>query len=92
MLASKLVHNQLLYRVKWLGYDKDLAWYPASNFKYSPHKLRDFHLQNQSEPGPPRRLNEWIKAWEDGVDDYDALDDDRLIATRLRASFFQRGG
>ena len=92
VLASKLVRNQLLYRVKWLGYDEDLEWYPASNFKYSPHKLRDFHLQNQSEPGPPRKLDEWIKAWEDGVDDYDVLDDDQPMATRLRASFFQRGG
>src|SRR6266536_2958901 len=55
-------------------------------------KLVHNQLQYQSEPGPPRRLNEWIKAWEDGVDDYDALDDDRPIATRLRASFFQRGG
>ena len=62
VLASKLVCNQLQYRIKWLGYDEDLEWYLASNFKYSPHKLRDFHLQNQSELGPPRRLNEWIKA------------------------------
>ena len=92
IIASKLVRGQLQYRVEWLGHDEDLEWYPASNFKYSPHKLRDFHLQNQSEAGPPRKLEQWIKAWEDGVDDYDELDDDKPMATRLRASFFQTGG
>jgi hypothetical protein len=63
VLASKLVRGKLLYRVKWLGHDEDLDWYLASNLKYSPHKLRDFHLQYASEPGPPRKLQEWQKAW-----------------------------
>jgi hypothetical protein len=34
ILASKLVRGKLLYQVKWLGYDKDLEWCPASNLKY----------------------------------------------------------
>ena len=44
MLALKLVYNQLQYYIKWLGYNKDLKWYLVLNFKYSPHKLRDFYL------------------------------------------------
>jgi Chromo (CHRromatin Organisation MOdifier) domain len=76
LLAVKRVKNQLQYRVKWVGYDEDLDWYPASNLKYSPHKLRDFHLANPKRPGPPKQLNQWLKAWEDGQDDYDNLDSD----------------
>ena len=62
ILAVKKVRNRLWYRVSWLGCDKDLEWYPASNFKYSPHKLRDFHNAHKGLPGPPKLLNKWIKA------------------------------
>jgi transposase InsO family protein len=81
ILAVKQVRGKLLYRASWVGYDEDLEWYPASNFKYSPHKLRDFHAANQDKnlPGPPRLLDQWIKAWENGRDNYDELDDDRPI-------------
>jgi transposase InsO family protein/predicted aspartyl protease len=79
ILAVKLVRNKLLYRASWVGYDEDLEWYPASDFKYSPHKLRDFHAMNKDQPGPPRLLDHWIKAWEDGEDDYDDLEDDRPV-------------
>jgi transposase InsO family protein len=85
ILAVKLSRGMLLYRVDWVGYDEDLEWYPASNFKYSPHKLRDFHAANKDLPGPPRLLDQWIKAWEDGREDYDDLDDDRpIVAKRAR--------
>jgi len=30
------------------------------NFKYSPYKLRNFHLVHPDLPGPPRKLDEWI--------------------------------
>jgi hypothetical protein len=36
--------KRLEYRVDWLGHDDDPIYYPASNFKYSPHLLRAFHL------------------------------------------------
>ncbi|KAF4625297.1 hypothetical protein G7Y89_g12871 [Cudoniella acicularis] len=39
-------------QVQWIGYDEDLEWYPASNFKYAPHKLKEFHLCYQDQPGP----------------------------------------
>jgi hypothetical protein len=58
ILAVKKVKNTLKYRASWVGYDEDPEWYPASNFKYSPHKLRDFHLEHPDLLGPPRRLGE----------------------------------
>jgi hypothetical protein len=79
ILAVKKVRNTLKYRASWVGYDEDPEWYPASDFKYSPHKLRDFHLAHPDLLGLPRRLNEWIAQWEQGVDDYDDLDDDREV-------------
>jgi hypothetical protein len=88
VLASKLVQGKLLYQVKWLGYDEDLDWYLASNLKYLPHKLQDFHLQYASEPGPPRKLQEWQKAWEDRLKDYNNLNNDKLMYTSLKTSFF----
>jgi hypothetical protein len=60
ILAVKKVRNILKYRASWVGYNEDLEWYPASDFKYSPHKLRDFHLAHPDLLGPPCRLNEWI--------------------------------
>ena len=85
-------HNRLKYRVSWVGFDEDLEWYPASDFKYSPHRLKEFHLVHPDLLGPPRKLDEWIKQWENGVDDYDDLDDDRELPISLRADFFRRGG
>jgi hypothetical protein len=92
ILAVKKDRNRLKYRASWVGFDEDPDWYPASDFKYSPHKLRDFHLAHPDLPGPPQKLNEWIKQWEDGVDEYDALDDDSEMPASLRTDFFQKGG
>ena len=39
ILAVKKVRKVLKYYASWIGHDKDLEWYPASNFKYSPYKL-----------------------------------------------------
>ena len=68
--------KKLHYRVKWVGYDEDLEWYPASNLKYSPHKLRDFHQDRPRQPGPPKQLNKWLTTWENSQNDYDDLDSD----------------
>jgi hypothetical protein len=77
LLAVRKKRGKLEYKVKWVSADEDPTYYPASNFKYSPHKLRDFHIEHPELPGPPRRLAEWLKAWEQGVDNYDELDDDK---------------
>ena len=81
MLASKVTRNQLFYRVHWVGHDVDLKWYPASDLKYAPHNLRHFYERNPNQAGPLARLTDWIKAWEDGIDDYDNLDDDIPLFT-----------
>ena len=60
--VKKLRSGALRYRVQWTGYNKDPVWYPASNFKYAPHKLQDFHLQHPERNRPLRRIREWIKA------------------------------
>jgi hypothetical protein len=39
LLAVCCRYRKLEYRVQWLGFDRDLKWYPASNFKYAPDKL-----------------------------------------------------
>ena len=96
ILAAKLLRGKLLYRASWVGYDEDLNFYPASDFKYSPHKLRNFHTEYPQQPGPPRRLVDWIKAWEQGRDSYEDLADDRpdtpTRLPRLRAPAARRGG
>jgi hypothetical protein len=80
----KLDRGKLLYQASWVGYDEDLTFYPASDFKYTLYKLHDFHAANPSLPGPPRALEQWIKAWEDGKEDYDSLNDNRLVAKGRR--------
>lgn len=93
VVAAKKQGNQLRYRVKWKGYEEeDLEWYTPSDLKGAPHKLKTFHLNNQGLPGPPARLEEWIKAWEDGLDDYEHLNDDRPMTGPLRTAFFKGGG
>lgn len=93
VLAVQKQWNQLKYRVKWKGYEEeDLEWYAPSDLKGAPHKLKSFHLNYPKLPGPPARLEEWIKAWEDGLDDYEHLNDDRPMTGPLRTAFFRRGG
>ncbi|KGQ00850.1 hypothetical protein PAAG_12477 [Paracoccidioides lutzii Pb01] len=76
ILASRISRSKLQYRVRWKGFDEDSSWYPARDFKGSPHAIRDFHEANPTKAGPPRRLDEWLKAWE--TDSYlkDEVDDD----------------
>jgi transposase InsO family protein len=92
IIAVRKKRRTLEYRAKWVGFDDDPEWYPASDFKYSPHKLRDFHLQYQDQPGPPAKLPQWLQCWEHGKDSYEDLDDNTEMPERLRASFFRRGG
>jgi len=84
--------KKLKYRANWLNVDEDPVYYPASNFKYSPHALKAFHLANPTEPGPPALLDEWLQAFDAGVDDYNDLEGDQEMSKSLRADFFRRGG
>ena len=45
ILAAKLLRGKLLYWASWVGYDKDLNFYLASDFKYSLYKLYDFYAE-----------------------------------------------
>lgn len=92
IIASRIVRGRLRYRASWIGYDEDLEWYPADNFKYSPYLLQRFHLANPEYPGPPEKLKSWIKAYEDGKEEYEDLEGDKPMPARLRASFFEGRG
>jgi len=76
VLAVRIRYGKLQYRVKWIGYDEDPEWYPASNLRNAPHKIRDYHTANPTKPGPPKRLQEWMRCWEEGEEaDYHKDDD-----------------
>ena len=92
ILAVKKDRSTLKYRASWVGHNEDPEWYPASDFKYSPHKLRDFYLAHPDLPRLPRKLENWIKCWEEGIDNYNDLEDNKELEQRLRAGFFRRGG
>lgn len=77
IVACELRRGNLKYRIQWTGFDPDFTWYWASDVMYSPHKLRQFHDDNPSSPGPPRNLALWLKAYEDGMDNYDHLIDNK---------------
>ena len=42
----------------------------------SPHRLRTCHVDYPEHPGLPKRLEEWLRAWENGDDDVEAYPDD----------------
>ena len=76
ILVVKKERNVLKYHASQVGYDEDPKQYPVSNFKYSPHKLQDFHLAHLDLLGPPCKLNEQLMQQEQGVEDYNYLDND----------------
>ena len=92
ILGSKLVGSSLKYRIKWKGADEDLEWYPCSDAMTAPHMLKAFHLRYPDAKGPPRALPNWLKAYNDGVDDYTELDDNRPMTATARTQFFRGGG
>jgi hypothetical protein len=63
ILASKVLYRRLLYQVSWVGHDPDLTWYPASNFKYAPQTLQEYHSKYPLAAGPPARLTEWLDVY-----------------------------
>ena len=79
ILAVKKVYSVLKYHMSWVGYNKNLKWYPASNFKYLPYKLQDFHLAHLNLPRLLCKLKKWIKRQEEGVDNYNNLDNNKEL-------------
>ena len=41
--------------------------------------LKAFHLRYPNAKGPPKALPAWLKAYNDGIDDYTDLKDNRVI-------------
>jgi hypothetical protein len=76
VLAVRLHHRRLQYRISWVGQDHDPVWYPARNFKGSPHMLREFHDAYPALPGPPRHLSDWLDKWATEEEPTDRIDDD----------------
>ena len=58
LLAVKKIRNKLFYYTNWLDYDEDLEQYLASDFKYTPYKLKAFYLRYPELLGPPHKLND----------------------------------
>jgi len=56
IVAIKLTRGKLSYKAKWSGTDEDPEFYPASDFKYSPQLIKNFHLANPKLPDPPTNL------------------------------------
>ncbi|KXG52793.1 Chromo domain/shadow [Penicillium griseofulvum] len=78
IIMDARIHNQKLqYRVQWPGYNVDREWYPAGNFKHTPKKVLEFHMEYRLKPGPPMRLQNWIEAEHTGRILEDHVDDDK---------------
>lgn len=82
----------LRYKAKWLGYDEDPEFYPASDFKYSPLLLRDFHRKYPDKIGPPASLPEWLALFEAGEEAYEHVSDNRRMTDEEKKEFFREQG
>ena len=91
ILAVRLRHGNLQYRVLWAAYEVDSNWYNASNFKNSPRKLREFHKADPTKPGPPARLSYWEQCWEEDEDADDFPDDDQPERAARRGQTVKSG-
>jgi hypothetical protein len=86
ILAVRLQRGKLRYKVKWVGYDDDPAWYNASNLRNCPIALRDFHNENPEKPGPPANLSYWLESWEKDETAIDKPNDNDPACVTLRGS------
>lgn len=48
-------------------------------FKGSPHLLGKYHSSHPEMPGPPVRLEQWLRAYEGGADAPDHPDDNKPV-------------
>lgn len=76
ILALRILRGKLQYQMQWKGCDPDQTWYPAHGFKGAPYKIQNFHGSFLDQPGPPKRLAEWLESWESGQGLEDIPDDD----------------
>ena len=81
IVASRIWRGKLQYRAEWKGYDEDKEFYDAEGFKGCPHKLRQFHEDHKDAAGPPKRLREWLTAWEKGQS-IDENEEDNAVGSK----------
>jgi hypothetical protein len=74
-------NRELQYQVAWRGCDPDDTWYPAENFKNAAIALETFHREHPEAPGPPLRLQKWIRSAAADEEDDDHPDDNRAEKT-----------
>ena len=79
ILAVKLMHGKLKYRVQWKGWDPDPEWYPASSMSNSPIALQSFHNANPIQPGPLKNLQYWFQCATNNIFPESYPDDDRPL-------------
>lgn len=79
ILASRLFGKSkvLQYQVDWRGCDPDEEWYPARDFKNAATAVERFHDEYPEAAGPPKRLQEWIRAAAEDRLDPEHPDDNR---------------
>jgi hypothetical protein len=89
VLASRINGRKkaLEYQVSWRGCDPDETWYKAENFKNSATALETFHNKYPDCAGPPKRLQQWIRAAANDESAGHHVDDNTAehAATGLRA-------
>ena len=79
ILASRIHRGKLQYMADWVGFDPDDRFYDASSYMNSPHKIQEYHEAYPDEPGPPARLDVWLKAYQN-EDALEPTDEDNLAA------------
>jgi hypothetical protein len=81
ILASRIYRDKLQYMADWVGYDPDDQFYDASSFINSPHKVQEYHKAYPDEPGPPTRLDVWLKAYQN-EETLEPTDEDNLAVKK----------
>lgn len=78
-----MVNGALNYLVsRCNGEEDELEMVIASSLKGDPYKLRKYHLKNPQAPGPPQKLFEWIREYDE---------ENGPMDENARRRFFQSG-
>jgi len=90
ILDSRIYRGRLQYKVSWVAYDPDPTWYNARGFAGAPYKVRDYHQAYPEKPGPPLRLDTWLRAYEAGEHLETTDNDDKAVVTLAQGTTRRR--
>jgi hypothetical protein len=79
IISSRIHRGKLQYQAQWIGLDPDPTFYDAESFKRAPVRVQEFHDENPTAAGPPRRLQEWLMAAADDRDPDEHEDDNGAL-------------